>query len=63
MPVPDAHKGLFDYFRVNSVDELKARIDDDIYPVELPYHSPISDAILPDINPANIEALFDAVRN
>ena len=43
--MPDAHKGLFDYFGVNSVDALKAQLDDDVYPVELPYHSPTSDAI------------------
>lgn len=45
LPVPDALPGLFDYFGVDSVDALKAGIDDDVYPVELPYHSPTSDAI------------------
>ena len=45
MPTPDAHEGLFDHFKVTSVDELKTKIDDDVYPVELPYHSPTSDAI------------------
>ncbi|MFH1006192.1 MAG: uroporphyrinogen decarboxylase family protein [Candidatus Latescibacterota bacterium] len=45
LPVPDAHNGLFDYFGVDSVDALKVQLDDDVYPVELPYHSPTSDAI------------------
>lgn len=45
LPVPEAYQGLMDYFRVSSIDELKLLIDDDIYPIELPYHSPISDAI------------------
>lgn len=45
LPVPDAHIGLFDYFGVSSINELKVKIDDDVYPVELPYHAPTSDAI------------------
>lgn len=45
LPVPSAYKGLFDHFKVNSIDELKLKLDDDIYPVEMPYHSPTSDAI------------------
>ena len=38
LPVPSAHKGLFDFFKVSSVDELKIKLDDDIYPIEVPYH-------------------------
>jgi uroporphyrinogen decarboxylase len=45
LPDKKAYKGLFEYFGVKSVDELKAKIDDDVYPVELPYHSPTSNAI------------------
>jgi len=45
LPVPEANEGLFNHFGVSSVDELKRKIDDDVYPVELPYHSPVSDAI------------------
>ena len=45
LPVPEAHQGLFEHFGVVSVDALKTRLGDDIYPVELPYHSPVSDAI------------------
>ena len=35
--IPDgkAHRGLFAYFRVGSIQELIARLDDDIVPVEL----------------------------
>jgi uroporphyrinogen decarboxylase len=45
LPDPRAVGGLLNHFRVNSIDELRIKIDDDIYPVELPYHSPTSDAI------------------
>ena len=40
LPVPDAHDGLFSYFNVKSIDELKTKINDDIYPVDVPYHHP-----------------------
>ncbi|GHT57969.1 uroporphyrinogen decarboxylase [Bacteroidia bacterium] len=36
---------LYAYFGVNDMKSLKALLNDDIYPVELPYHSPTSDAI------------------
>ena len=45
LPDRKAYKKLFEYFKVESMDELKEKIDDDIYPVELPYHSPTSNAI------------------
>jgi len=45
LPVPDAEPGLFRHFGVGSVEELKEKIGDDVHPVELPYHSPTSDAI------------------
>lgn len=40
LPVPAAESGLFQRFKVKSVDELKLKIDDDIYPIEVPYHYP-----------------------
>ena len=45
--IPDtkALPALFAHFGVKDLFELKAVIDDDIFPVELPYHSPTSDAI------------------
>lgn len=45
MPDPKAHAGLFHHFGVTSMAGLLATLDDDIWPVELPYHSPTSDAI------------------
>ena len=45
LPDKKAHAKLFEHFNVSSIDELKRAIDDDVYPVELPYHSPASDAI------------------
>lgn len=45
LPDTKSLKGLYDYFKVNNIRELKLKLDDDIYPVELPYHSPTSNAI------------------
>jgi Uroporphyrinogen-III decarboxylase len=45
LPVPGAVSALMDYFKVASVDELKLKIDDDIYPIEVPYHFPPSNHI------------------
>ena len=54
LPVPDAVPALLRYFKVNSIDELKRKIGDDIYPVEVPYHHP----------PANhIACAFDFAKN
>jgi uroporphyrinogen decarboxylase len=45
--IPDtrAYPNLFSYFQVNSIHELIVQLDDDIVPVEMPYHSPTSNAI------------------
>ncbi len=40
LPVPSARQILFDYFKVNSEAELKALLDDDVYPIEVPYKNP-----------------------
>ncbi len=40
LPVPEALDSLFDYFKVSSVAELKALLDDDVYPIEVPYINP-----------------------
>lgn len=45
LPLAEAQPGLFDYFGVSSINELKKKIGDDVYPVELPYHSPTGNAI------------------
>jgi uroporphyrinogen decarboxylase len=45
LPTAEAWPGLLAHFGVNDARELIIALDDDIYPVELPYHSPTSDAI------------------
>lgn len=45
IPDPKAIPALLSHFGVNNMDELKAALGDDIYPVEIPYHSPESNAI------------------
>ena len=45
LPVPSAEPALMKYFGVNSIDELRTLLDDDIYPVEVPYHYPPSNHI------------------
>ena len=40
LPVPSALPKLFEYFHVSSVDELKRLIDDDVYPIPVPYNNP-----------------------
>lgn len=45
--IPDKHAVplLLKYFKVGNLKELKEKLDDDIFPVEIPYHSPVSNAI------------------
>jgi uroporphyrinogen decarboxylase len=46
IPLNDtALNGLTKYFNVQSLDELKRKIDDDIYPIDVPYNSPVSNHI------------------
>ena len=45
IPAPEVLPTLYAHFGVNDMQSLKALLDDDIYPVELPYHSPTSNAI------------------
>lgn len=45
LPVPAAENALLKYFSVNSIDDLKKKIDDDIYPIEVPYNYPPSNHI------------------
>lgn len=45
LPDEKAYNGLFKYFAVKSINELRRKINDDIYPVEMPYKSPTSSAI------------------
>jgi uroporphyrinogen decarboxylase len=45
LPVPSAEPALMRYFGVNSIDQLRIAIDDDIYPIEVPYNYPPSNHI------------------
>ena len=45
LPVPSAEPGLMNHFRVNSINQLRNAIDDDIYPIEVPYNYPPSNHI------------------
>lgn len=45
IPTLVALQGLFEYFSVYSEEELRMKLGDDIYPVELPHNSPTSNAI------------------
>jgi uroporphyrinogen decarboxylase len=45
LPAPAAQSDLLKHFSLSSVDELILKLDDDIFPVDLPYHSPVADAI------------------
>ncbi len=40
LPVPSAIPNLLKHFKVNSIDELKRIIDDDVYPICVPYNNP-----------------------
>ncbi len=40
LPVPEACEGLFNYFGVDSMVELKRILGDDVFPVDVPYHHP-----------------------
>jgi uroporphyrinogen decarboxylase len=40
LPVPSAESGLEKFFGVKSMHELKLKLNDDIYPVEVPYYFP-----------------------
>lgn len=45
IPDPKAIPALYAHFGVQDMDGLKAALGDDVYPVEIPYHSPESNAI------------------
>jgi len=45
LPVPAAEPALMKYFGVTGMDELRTLLDDDIYPIEVPYNDPPSNHI------------------
>jgi uroporphyrinogen decarboxylase len=50
LPTPSAVPGLLKYFKVNDMLELKRKIDDDIYPIEVPYNNPPTNDIACSLN-------------
>ncbi|MEN8248175.1 MAG: uroporphyrinogen decarboxylase family protein [Bacteroidota bacterium] len=57
LPVPSAESALLKHFGVSSIDQLRYAIDDDIYPIEVPYHYPPSNHIACAFNFAKIDNL------
>jgi len=57
LPVPSAEPALIKYFGVNSIDELRTVIGDDIYPIEVPYNYPPSNHIACAFNFAKLSHL------
>jgi len=45
LPVTSAESELMKYFGVKSIDQLRIEMDDDIYPIEIPYNYPPSNHI------------------
>jgi uroporphyrinogen decarboxylase len=39
LPTPDAIPGLLEYFKVDSISTLKAKLQDDVWPVIVPYNN------------------------
>ena len=54
LPVPDAKQALLEYFKIKDINEMTNAVNDDVFPVEMPYHSPTSNAIY---------AAFDFAKN
>lgn len=57
LPVPPAEPQLMKYFGVSGIDQLRNVIDDDIYPVEVPYNYPPSNHIACAFNFAKVSHL------
>ena len=57
LPVPAAEPELMKYFGVNTIDQVREVIDDDIYPIEVPYNYPPSNHIACAFDFAKIEHL------
>lgn len=45
LPHPHSIPALLNHFKVDDLDQLSMVLDDDIFPVEMPYNSPTSNAI------------------
>jgi len=62
IPATSAVPRLLGHFGVPNLDALRVKLDDDVYPVELPYHSPFSDAIYMAFDFAKAGHLVDEER-
>ncbi len=63
LPAEQAVPGLLRYFGAGSVNELKAKLGDDVYPIEMPYESPTSHAIYTALNFAKKTEIDDFDRS
>ncbi len=50
LPVPSAEQGLLDFFKIGRIEEMSNAIGDDVYAIEMPYHSPDANAIYTALN-------------
>ncbi len=57
LPVPSAEPALLDHWGVSDLDHLREKIDDDIYPIEVPYHYPPANHIACAFNFAKVAHL------
>jgi uroporphyrinogen decarboxylase len=57
LPVPSAEPALMKYFGVSNIDQLRNAIDDDIYPIEVPYNYPPSNHVACALNFAKVSHL------
>ncbi|MDD4189761.1 MAG: uroporphyrinogen decarboxylase family protein [Mangrovibacterium sp.] len=57
LPVPSAEPGLMKYFGATNMEQLREVIDDDIYPIEVPYNYPPSNHIACAFNFAKVSHL------
>ena len=57
LPVSSAEAALMNYFNVSSIDQLRNMLDDDIYPIEVPYNYPPSNHIACAFNFAKVSHL------
>ncbi len=62
MPTEEALPGLFDYFQVSSVAELRLRLDDDICAIEVPFSYPPANHIACAFNFAKRDSIENSER-
>lgn len=62
IPAHSAVPALLAHFKVPDLDAMRLKLGDDVYPVELPYHSPFSDAIYMAFDFAKAGHLVDEER-